>query len=381
MTSARCSDEVHDGTKNDKYEKTAEMEAIDNQIKTYKPSLGGSIFAGYGGTSGKIYYGIELGAGYSHLKTNIVKHSSITPLNQTDFANGNIEYVDKNEKIHNPVRTAEILGTVYDSDSGKVRPVYVSGMGRQAGATLLSLPDFHTAYDINVKKSVNFFITPMIGFKHVNTIYYCALGLTYSRYEIKIQPNTNLKQYADAVPIPYINGHLENFKGSSFLHEYVKRLNDDGELVTAQAALNQASAKLPTMNAIYPSAVIETNDAGEQNTFSGIRMIYPHYDDGGISVVGEASGRPWLDSDLSSKALSVKKVKKFRFGLEPTIGVRTFINCNYFVDFKYSFQLGNKITVKHDEFVAYPAHIGRNNMKHKIKITGHKLEVRFGRIF
>ncbi|MDR2074866.1 MAG: hypothetical protein LBP31_01440, partial [Holosporales bacterium] len=30
MTSARCSDEVHDGTKNDKYEKTAEMEAIDN---------------------------------------------------------------------------------------------------------------------------------------------------------------------------------------------------------------------------------------------------------------------------------------------------------------------------------------------------------------
>jgi hypothetical protein len=382
MTSARYTEDSHDGSKNDKFTKTAEMDAINDQIKTYKPSFGGSIFAGYGGTSGRIYYGIELGAGYSHLKTNIIKHSNITPTNQTDFANGNVEYVDKNEEIHNPVKTANILGKVYDPETGKVRPVYVSGMGRQAGATLLSLPDFRTAYDISVKKNVNFSITPIIGLTHVNTVYYVSFGFTYNRYGVKIQPNTEvLKQYANAVPVPYLNGHLENFKGSSFLHEYVKRLNEAGQLIEAQAALSAESAKLPGLEAIHPSAVIETNDAGEKNTFSGIRMIYPHYDDGGISVVGEASERPWLNSDLASKALSVKKVKKFRFGFKPGIGVKTFINRNYFVDLRYSFQFGDKITVKHDEFVAYPAHTGRANMRHKLKMTGHEIKLSFGRLF
>jgi hypothetical protein len=381
MTSSRYTEETPGGTTNDKFEKTAELGGIDDQVKAHKPSFGVSVFAGYGGMSGKVYYGVELGAGYSHVNTKIIQHSKTAPTNQTDFAGGNVEYVNKDEDIHNPVKTQEVLGKVYDPATGKVRPVYVSGMGRQAGATLLSLPDFSTAYDVSVKKSVNFSITPMVGFAHVNTVYYISFGFTYSRYEVKIQPHTDvLQHYAGAIPIPYINGHFENFKGNSFLHEYIARLNDDGKLITAQAAVNEESSKVPVLNAIYPSAVIEENDKGERNTFSGVRVVYPHYDDGGISVVGEASERPWLDADLSSKALSVKKVKKFRFGFKPGIGVKTFIGNGYFIDLRYSFQFGDKITVKHDEFVAYPVHTARANMKHKLKMTGHEIKISFGKV-
>lgn len=227
----------------------------------------------------------------------------------------------------------------------------------------------------------------MIGFMHMNTVYYASLGITYNRYEAKIKPNTKvLGQYADAIPVAYMEGYMENLKGSTFLHKYVKRSNGKGDFVTADNVMGSANASTNyKMEAIYPSAIIEQNNDKEENTFSGLRISYPHYDDGGVSVVGEKTSadhpnRPWLDDNLFNKAVSVQKVKKFRFGFEPGVGFRTYINPKYFIDLRYSCQFSQNLKINHDAFAAYPAHFGRSGMKHKIEITGHKITLSIGRI-
>jgi hypothetical protein len=374
-----ATERYHDGT-SDKFECTKELPEINETIKTHKPSFGGSIFAGYGNRSGNIYYGIEIGGGYSHLKTKLKSENKTKPMNTTEFANGEIQYINKDEVIKNPA-TGQDLGPVYDSTTGKGKPVYVSGMGRQSGAIPLELPDYSNHYEITLKKSINFSVTPMIGIVCSNTVYFVSLGLTYSRYAINIKPNGELlDNYSNAVPVPYIKGYLDSLKGDSYLHEYKTRMTASG-LVDVDDNLSEATQKSEKLNAIYPSAVIETNSNGEKNTFSGIRITYPHYDDGGVYVEGEDSDHPWMDSELSSKALSTKKVKKFRFVIEPGIGVRTFLDHGYFVGLHYSCQLGTNKTISYNEFGAFPAHIGRSNMKYKLKISGHKIKIDFGKAF
>lgn len=371
----------------DAFTKSVELAEINEHVKTHKPVFGGHIFGGWGGQSGKIYYGVEVEVGYSGAKANVTKSNKVYTT-QTDFANGNIQYVDKDSVIKNPVTGKDFEdGKVYDENTGKVRPVHLSGLGRQTSATELELPDLSNAYDLDVKKSISFGITPMIGFTHMNTVYYASLGITYSRYEAKIKPNMEvLDAYANAIPVAYMKGYMENLKGSTFLHKYVKRSNGKGEFVTSDNVNESANSVTKySMEAIYPASIIEQNSAGEENTFSGLRMNYPHYDDGGVSVVGENDSqtqaeRPWLDDKLVSAATSTQNFKKFRFGFEPGIGFRTFISTKYFVDLRYSCQFSQKIKIKHDAFAAYPAHIGRSGMKHNLEVTGHKIRLSFGRI-
>ncbi len=368
----------------DAFEKTTQLAAIDEHMKSYKPVFGGTVFVGYGARSGKLFYGAELGVGYSCAKTKVVK-SDTNFITQTDFANGCVQYVDKNATVTNPATGVE-AGKVYDASSGKVRPVYLSGMGRQTSADALELPDFTRGYDLEVKKTVSFSVTPMIGYAHMNTVYYASLGVSYNRYQVKIDPSSALSQYSNAIPVAYMKGYMENLKGSTFLHKYLKRLASDGsgEFITVDEISGDANARSNyKMEPIYPSSVVESNSDGEQNVFSGLRINYPHYDDGGISVVGESDSstnaeRPWLDSNLAADACSTKKVKKFRFGFEPGVGFRTYLNSRYFVDLRYSFQFGESIKVKHQEFAAYPVHYGRSGMNHKLEITGHKIRLSFG---
>lgn len=377
----------HKENGSDAFVKTIELSEINEHVKTHKPVFGGHAFAGWGDKSGKIYYGVEVEVGYSGAKSNVIKNNRVS-VSQTDFANGSIQYANKNAVIKNPVTGKDFEnGKVYDPVTGKVRPIHLSGLGRQTATPELELPDFSQAYDLEVKKTISFGITPMIGFAHMNTVYYASLGVTYNRYEAKLKPNMNvLGAYSDAIPVAYMKGYMENLKGSTFLHKYVKRANGEGGFVTADN-MNEKENSITNykMEAIYPSTIIEQNSSGEENTFSGLRMNYPHYEDGGISVVGESTSvehpdRPWLDDKLVSGANSIQKVKKFRLGFEPGIGFRTYINTKYFIDLRYSCQFSQKLNINHDAFAAYPAHFGRSAMKHKIEITGHKIKLSFGRV-
>jgi opacity protein-like surface antigen len=381
----------------DKFTRTEILPAITDSIKTYKPSIGVSAFFGFGIYFDSAYFGVELSGGcsfaksssltrvekkdYDNLNKAAVPPVEVSATEKTIFADGNVQYVDKDEKIISKV-TGAVIGNVYDPATGKVRPIYVSGMGRMAGATPKSLLDTSDFYDVEIRKGLNFSVNPIIGITGTNTMYYVSLGVSLDKYEITIKPNEKIfESYKDKLPVGYVGGYMDSLGGDSFIHKYtVKEV--DGQLYT----IDQKSS-IPKIGVndkvvpIYPGAVLEENTSHEKNTFAGVRLIYPHYDDGGVSVVGESSSRPWLDQALQTEASVPQKISKFKFSFEPGIGVRTFMNSNYFVDFRYSAKIGSNFEIDQKSFEAYPAHMGRPGLTHSISITEHKAKISFGRTF
>jgi hypothetical protein len=358
----------------DVFKKSAELAAINENVRQNKFSFGGNILLGWGAYTGKVYYGAEVSAGYSAAVSKISKQDESEPVVKDLFADGNMQYVSSTSTAQN--KASGEVRKVYVPLAGTVQPVYVSGMGRLTAVTPSSLPDIKTAYEVEIKKGFNFSITPILGLSHASTVYYLSLGMTCDAYEVKISPNTNmLDAYSNMLPITYINGYLEGFGGNTYLHKYKTRITDGGQLITQEELLAEKK-KVEKMEPIYPAAVLETNTAGEQNTFSGIRITYPHYADGGISVEGEGDARPWLNQENVSKEI---KMKKYMFRFEPGIGFRTYLTSKYFIDLRTSVGLGEKIKIDHDSFAAYPAHIGRPKLRHEIDIIECKVKLSFGR--
>jgi opacity protein-like surface antigen len=369
----------------DVFSKTAELAAIDYQVKSHKPTFGGTFFLGVGTTAGRAHLALELGVGFCSVKDRIIRSDQKTTL-QTDFVNGNIQYINKNDTIKNPVTGKDYEdGKVYDPATKKVRPIHVSGFGRQAGVDPLNLPDFDRGYDLWIKKNIVFTATPIIGFSHVNSVYYAAFGFSVNKFKVDIVPNNAIgSQYGNALPTAYMKGYMENLKGDTFLHKYVKRLNESGEYITVDSVSSEENARSNhKMEATHPSAVQETNDKGEVNVFSGLRINYPHYDDGGVSVVNETNGavdekRPWTDEVLLKNASEKTSFKKNLVVFTPGVGVKTFITPNVFIDARFSYSFGKSFRVENKAFAAYPAHHGRSGEKHDISVREIEVRLAFG---
>jgi hypothetical protein len=382
----------------DKFTRTENLPAIVESIKAYRPKLGISAFLGFGVYADAVYLGMELSGGYSFAKSSTltkinkkeydnlnkaeVVPTEVTTIEKTTFADGNIQYVDKDEAIVNRA-TGAVIGNVYDPITQKVKPIYVSGMGRVAGATPKLLPDSSDLYDVEIREGLNFSIAPVIGITNTNTMYYVSLGLSFDKYEVTITPNEKIfAAYKNKLPVGYVGGYMDSLDGNSFLHKYtVKEV--DGKLYTVEQ-----KTEIPKIIAndklipIYPASILEENTSHEKNTFAGIRVTYPHYDDGGISVVKESSSRPWLDSALKAEAGVKQKISKVKFSFEPGIGVRSFINSNYFVDFRYSAKIGTTFEIDQKSFEAHPSvHMGRPGLTHSISVVEHRAKISFGRVF
>ena len=353
----------------DSFEKEKELPAISDELKSTKPAMGVTALVGYQITTEPVHIACEFSFGYSNSNVTVIKHDEPTH-KETDFCSGNVNYVDKTQEITSPVDGSS-LGKVYDETAGTIQPLKNSGLGRMTGAVKKSLTDFKTPYDVKIKKGISFSFTPIIGYRKDNALFYLSCGVTLNKYKVSIIPNkTALDEYDSLVPVGYLNGYMEDLTGKTFLHKYKRKLKD--------GSTNEYVDVNDTYR-FHPSAIMEQNSDGEVNTFNGLRMNYPHYRDGGISLVGEESERPWIDSKKVSESKIRKAKKKNVINFEPGVGVRLYLSkSGAFIDFRYSCQFGTTLRMKHPEFAYFPMHIGRSDMKHKIKISGHKVRVCFG---
>lgn len=354
----------------DKFSKSNTLSNLNTNIRSSKPSSGLKISLGYELPT-NIYSSIEFAFCLDNSKVRPVQFGN-EKQPKTNFAAGTINYVDKNEHLYNP-RNKNDLGPVYDKESGKICPVKNSGLGRMTGATPKTLKTMQSPYSLTLKKKFSFSITPVLGLlQNDNILLYVSCGITMNNYKATFIPNTSiLSQYNNLVPVGIVHGYMEGLDGKTYVHKYSKQLRD------GSSTEFKNERELPR---ISPNAIIEENSAGEKNVFSGIRINYPHHEDGGMNLVGESVGeRPWLNDGNNEKALSRKNKNKFLLNFEPGFGMRVLFDKNIFVDIRYSLQLGFRMSLKYPEFAYYPMHMGRENMKHKLKISSHKFSLVFGK--